>query len=200
VLAFPGRSAASALSAGLVALALTATGCVGQNAVSATGDGSGYVAGSGTVRRYAEGHRRAAPTVRGATLEGTTLDLSTYRGHVVVLNFWASWCPPCRDEAAGLAQVERDTAARGVRFLGVNFKDDVANARIFTQRRQIPYPSLFDRYGQIMVRFSASVPPAAIPTTLILDRSGRIAASIYGPVTFTRLAPLVTSVAAERSA
>lgn len=195
----PLRRVIPASSAAML-VALAAGGCVGRSAVSATGSGRDYIAGSGTVRHYAPAARKPAPHIRGTTLTGTALDLGGYRGDVIVLNFWASWCPPCRDEADGLAQAYVDSKARGVRFVGVNFKDDASNARIFTATRKTPYPSLLDRYGDLMVRFSASVPPSAIPTTLVIDRSGRIAASVYGPVTYTAIMALVTSTASERAA
>jgi thiol-disulfide isomerase/thioredoxin len=184
---------------GLLALALTA-GCVGREAVSSAGDGSGYIAGSGTLKRYPVADRKLAPSVASRTLDGTALNLASYRGKVLVLNFWASWCPPCRAEAPALAQASVDTRASGVAFVGINFKDDASQARIYSSRHRTPYPSLFDRYGDVMVRFSSSVPPSSIPTTLVLDRRGRIAASIFGPVSYTSLMPLLRSVAAETPA
>ena len=195
--------AASALprvSVGLIALALAATGCVGRDAVSSAGDGTGYLAGNGTLRRYAVADRKPAPNVSSRILDGAVLRLADYRGQVVVLNFWASWCPPCRAESAALAQAALDSKASGVAFLGVNFKEDASQARIYTARQRTPYPSLTDRYGEVTVRFSPSVPPQSIPTTLVLDRRGRIAASVFGEITYTRLMPLLRSVAAEGSA
>lgn len=175
--------------AALAALVLTA-GCVGRGAVE-TQPGRSYIAGSGVITTYAVAERRMAPTPAGTTLDGRRLDLADYRGKVVVLNFWASWCPPCRDEAPGLAQLARDTAARGVRFVGIDLKDDLANARAFVATHKTPYPSLFDRYGQLTVQFGRSVPPQSVPTTLVVDRTGRVAASVYGAVTYDRLRTLV---------
>ncbi len=185
---------------GVLAVGLTLSGCAGREAVSATGDGSGYVAGSGVLTRFQAADRKLAPAVTGTTLDGAALRLAAYRGRVVVLNFWGSWCPPCRAESAALAQAARDTRASGVAFVGINVRDDASQARIFSARQHTPYPSLLDRYGEVTVRFSPTVPPQAIPTTLVLDRRGRIAASVFGEITYTRLMPLLRSVAAERPA
>ncbi|MEP6462648.1 MAG: TlpA disulfide reductase family protein [Frankiaceae bacterium] len=187
------------LSAALLAVVLTATGCVGRDAVSSADSGGGYIAGSGALKRYPVGDRKAAPDVSGRTLDGTMLRLADYRGRTLVVNFWASWCPPCRAENAALAQASRDTKASGVAFLGVNFKEEASQARIYSERQRTPYPSLLDRYGEVTVRFSPSVPPQSIPTTLVIDRQGRIAASIFGEITYTRLMSLLRSVAAERA-
>lgn len=185
---------------GLIALVATLSGCAGREAVSPAGDGTGYVAGSGVLTRFPVAVRKVAPAVTGTTLDGATLRLADYRGRVVVLNFWGSWCPPCRAEAPALAQAARDTKASGVAFVGINVRDEASQARIFTARQHTPYPSLLDRYGEVTVRFSPSVPPQAFPTTLVLDRRGRIAASVFGEITYTRLMPLLRSVAAERAA
>lgn len=185
------------LACWLAVLALAGSGCVGARAVDQTsGNPKGYLAGSGVITTYDEGDRRPAK-LSGRTLDGGSADLASSAGRVLVLNFWASWCPPCREEADALAAVARETRALGVDFLGINVRDDDANARAFIARRRTPYPSIVDRSATLTVRFGRSVPPRAVPTTLVLDRRGRIAASIYGAVTYSRLAALVRAIAAE---
>jgi thiol-disulfide isomerase/thioredoxin len=142
--------------------------------------------------------RKPAPPMRGETLDGQPIDLSTYRGRVVVLNFWASWCPPCRAESAGLVKVANDTAALGVAFVGVNIKNDRSAARRFNEVHGVPYPSLYDEPGVLLTRLRQLVPQEP-PSTLLLDREGRIAALFIGGLTETELSGPVQALAGERA-
>ncbi|MGH7722776.1 MAG: TlpA family protein disulfide reductase [Candidatus Dormibacteria bacterium] len=111
-----------------------------------------------------------APPLHGASLTGATLDLSSLHGHPVVVDFWASWCGPCRAEQAELNTLVTRYAARGVRFLGVDIRDDSANARAYVQEFHITYPSLFDPASDDAAAFNVDAPP----TTLVVDSSGTI--------------------------
>jgi thiol-disulfide isomerase/thioredoxin len=139
-----------------------------------------------------------APAIRGETLDGKDLDVSAMRGKVVVLNFWASWCAPCRAESPALVAVAKQTAPLGVSFVGVNFKDERGPARRFADVHDVPYPSLFDQPGVILTRLIKYVPQQP-PSTLLLDRSGRIAALFSGGVTETELAGRVRTLAEEHA-
>lgn len=141
--------------------------------------------------------RMPAPVLRGETLDGSALDLAEYRGRVVVLNFWASWCAPCRAEAGNLVAVAEQTEADGVSFVGVNIKDDANAARAFERKQEVPYPSLHDQPGVSLTRFRAVVPQVP-PTTLLVDREGRIAGRFIGGVTETELLGPVQVLAAEK--
>jgi peroxiredoxin len=146
------------------------------------------------VVECAPAQRAPARAVTGELLAGGTYDLARVRGSVVVVNFWGSWCAPCRAEADDLEQTYQATKARGVTFLGVNSRDGRDAATAF-ERGRITYPSVFDPSGEVALRFD--VTQTATPTTLILDRAGRIAAGLRRATTVAELRPLVEKVAAE---
>lgn len=142
------------------------------------------------------GQRPEPVTVTGELLDGGSYDLTRDRGTVVVVNFWGSWCPPCRAEADDLEAVYQATKASGVTFLGVNSRDDRDKAKAFEQGR-VSFPSLFDPPNRVGLDFE--VTPSSTPSTLILDRDGRIAVAIRRPTTAGELRPLVERIAAEKS-
>jgi cytochrome c biogenesis protein CcmG, thiol:disulfide interchange protein DsbE len=127
----------------------------------------------------AEGERPSAPVASLPALgSGDEGSLDDYRGQVVVLNFWASWCPPCVDELPLLERTQRRIEDRGATVLGVNYKDLPEDALGFVRRFDLSFPSLRDRDGEYAERFAA----AAFPETFAIDRRGRIAATRRGPV------------------
>jgi thiol-disulfide isomerase/thioredoxin len=181
----------------LTLVAATLTGCsTGKDAVNENaGSDNRYVAGDGKTIVYPVADRKPAPAVSGKTLDDGTLDLATRRGHVVVLNFWASWCQPCRLESADLEAVHQSTKDSGVDFVGVDSRDEKDAAVSFVAGR-VTYPSLFDPAGRIALHF-ADVPPTTLPSTLIIDRSGKVAVVIRNAVRRADLARLVAQIGAE---
>ena len=143
---------------------------------------------------YAAGHRPLAPDFTGTTLTGSRLSLSSYRGRVVVLNFWGSWCVPCREEAAALAVAARQYSSAGVAFLGVDVRDTTASAAAFVRNFGIGYPSVSDPGSQITLDFTSVVPIAGTPTTLVIDRTGHIAGAVFGTATYTELSDILAKV------
>jgi thiol-disulfide isomerase/thioredoxin len=140
--------------------------------------------------------RRLAPAVRGQLLGGGDFDLTAQRGKVVVLNFWASWCAPCRVESPEFDKVYQETRARGVEFVGVNIKDREGPARDFVAAKKISYPSLFDKPGKTALRFR-DYPPSAVPSTIVVDREGRVAAVYVTALLDTDIRPVVERLAGE---
>jgi thiol-disulfide isomerase/thioredoxin len=193
---FPVRPA-GALVAVVASCALLA-GCAGTDlAQDGTGGSNRFIAGDGSVQVIEQADRKAPIQASGTTLEDERFAVSDHRNKVTVVNFWASWCAPCRGEAPSLQQVHDQTKAQDVQFVGVAFKDAKANARAFERKFKITYPSLFDADGRITLAFR-EVPPNAIPTTLVLDRQGRVAARVIGATTYSKLHPLVTQILEER--
>lgn len=122
---------------------------------------------------------RSGPlTFSGTTLDGQTLRASDFAGAVTVVNFWASWCGPCRAEPDVLERAWRDWKGRGVRFLGINIRDTKVDAGAFVDEYNVTYPSIFNPDASIAARFRLTVPPS----TFVLDERGRIAGRITGAV------------------
>jgi peroxiredoxin len=176
------------------------TACSGDQAGPSGGD-TNIVQGTGEVTEVAPADREDAPDISGETLDGEQLSLSDFRGQVVVLNVWGSWCAGCRAEAPHLAAVAEETADQDVAFLGINTRDlDEVPARRFEESYDITYPSLYDPTGRLLLEFpSGSLNPQAIPSTLIIDREGRIAVRAIKPLSSEELREILNPVIAEQS-
>jgi thiol-disulfide isomerase/thioredoxin len=193
-----------ALGAAAVCASVALTGCTSSTTTTASSGAGGttFVAGTGEITTVPQGERRAAPDLSGRTLEGRNLDVAAYRGKVVVLNIWGSWCSPCRAEApnlAAVAEAERK-AGKDVQFVGINTRDmETSQALSFQKEFDVPYPSLFDPYGRLILRFpKGSLNPQAIPTTIILDRQGKIAVRALTALTEDQLTKALDPVVAEK--
>jgi peroxiredoxin len=152
------------------------------------------VDGSASAVLYSAGHRPAAPEFTATTLTGSKLSFSAYRGKVVVLNFWGSWCVPCREEASTLSQVAAQYQPSGVSFLGVDVRDTTASAEAFANRFHITYPSVSDPSSVVTLDFTAVVPIAGTPTTLVIDRTGHVAGAVFGTATYPELTAILAKV------
>ncbi|MQA27138.1 MAG: redoxin domain-containing protein [Micromonosporaceae bacterium] len=179
-----------------VAGALLLAGCASERSAPEGANPNRYVAADGASQVFPADSRTAAPAVKGELLDGGRFELRKLRGTVVVLNFWASWCAPCRLEAPELQQVHTKTKADGVEFVGVNIRDDKDKALAFDDSFGIAYPSLYDPPGRTAIQFR-QVPPNTIPATIVIDREGRVAAVFRKAVLYDELHPMVAKIAAE---
>jgi thiol-disulfide isomerase/thioredoxin len=182
--------AAAVLTGVLLAVVLVAGWAGGGNS------GVTDVGGNTNAIIYAAGHRPLAPEFTGTTLTGSKLSFSSYRGQVVVLNFWGSWCDPCREEAPALAVAAKQYQA-AVTFLGVDERDTTASAEAFTRNFGITYPSVNDPSQEIALDFTAVVPLEGTPTTLVIDRTGHIAGAVFGTATYPELTAILAKVTAK---
>jgi thiol-disulfide isomerase/thioredoxin len=169
--------------------------CAACSTSSATEQTLDFVRGDGSVRVIPPAERQPAPEVSGHTLDGRPLALADLSGPVAV-NFWASWCGPCAQEAPHLAAVAAEYAGDGVHVLGVNVKDQPANARSFEDAFEIPYPSLYDEAAVIAAAFGG-VGPGALPSTIVLDRKHRVAVRAFGAVSAAQLSGWIDELLRE---
>lgn len=167
------------VSLGLLPAVLVLAGCAPQEADPAVAN-AGYEAGDGSYTSWAPDSRSDAIDLTATTYDGEDVSLADLRGEVVVLNYWYAACPPCRVEAEDLESISNDYAEQGVRFLGVNGRDDAATAEAFNDTFGVTYPSIDDRDAAAVAAMEGAVPLNAVPTTVVLDSSGRPAARILG--------------------
>jgi peroxiredoxin len=187
------------LAATLVAVALAlVSGCSGPDRPADMVADQSYVSGPGTVTKVPVDRRGAGIDLPGTLLGGGSFNVADHRGKVVVVNVWGSWCPPCRAEAPGLQRVWSAVRGRGVQFVGIDTRDTKASAQAFERRFGLTYPSVSDEDGELLLAFRTTLPPNAIPSTIVLDRQGRVAARIVGATTEEKLRRLVEDVLAER--
>ena len=114
---------------------------------------------------------------------GGTVQLSDLRGKVVMVDFWASWCPPCRVEAPALAKVYREFQGQPVEFLGVDIWDNIGDAELFLQQEGRAYPNGFDASGVVAIDYGVR----GIPEKYFIDREGILVKKLSGPLTETTL-------------
>jgi thiol-disulfide isomerase/thioredoxin len=180
----------------VVVCVLAVTGC--SSAVGNTGaPDKGYISGDGTVTVTPVAKRGAPASFDGRTLDDASFDVADHRGAVVVVNFWASWCPPCIDEAPTLERSWQDYRSHGVQFVGVDVGDNKAAAQAHERRFGVTYPSIEDRTGRLLLAFRGTLTPSSRPSTLVLDRQGRVAARVLGQVDASTLRDLVDDALAE---
>ncbi|MGP0225098.1 MULTISPECIES: TlpA family protein disulfide reductase [unclassified Paenarthrobacter] len=191
------------LSAGgvlLAGLTMGLSACAQKDSLAdqaRAGDNKNYVAGDGSVTEFAKADRSAPVQLQGTLFNGSSVKPEDIVGKVTVLNFWFAACAPCRVEAPQLEALHQEFKDQGVQFFGVNLRDEKATAEAFDKTFNITYPSFNDQDGAVLLSVSGIVPPGAVPTTLVLDKEGRVASRVLGEIEKSTLKALITTAAAE---
>jgi thiol-disulfide isomerase/thioredoxin len=184
----------------LVVVLLAGCSATGADEPTRAGNQAGYVGAEKSVTIVPPDERKPGPEISGAVLgqEGKEISTADLTGKVVVLNVWGSWCGPCRAEAPALQKASEQTADVA-QFIGLNTRDaDQGPPVAFNRSHQITYPSIWDPTGSVLVSLAGTLPPKAIPSTLIIDEQGKVAARVVGPVTETTLVDMISDVAAGK--
>ncbi|MET8766165.1 TlpA disulfide reductase family protein [Streptomyces sp. NPDC004658] len=193
------RSRAVLLSAVAAVAAVTLSAC-GKGGTSGGGGDTHFVTGNNGIDTVPAGKRATAPDLSGKTIDGKTLDVADYKGKVVVINVWGSWCGPCREEAQYFAKVSKEYQDKGVQFVGINTRDTSTTPAVnFEKEHGVEYPSLYDPTGKLMLRFKkGTLNPQLIPSTLVIDRNGKVAARALEALDDTGLLKMLKPVLAEK--
>ncbi|WP_246080414.1 TlpA family protein disulfide reductase [Modestobacter altitudinis] len=172
-------------------------GTSGTNASTATEAGEFDFSGNTPAGQLIPASaRQTAPAFDGELLDGTAFNSTSLAGDIAVINFWGSWCAPCRIETPEFQAIYTEVAGSGVQFLGVDVKDQRQLAQAFVDTVGATYPSLFDPTGEVALAFRG-FPANAVPSTLLLDRRGQVAAVYVGAVLDENLRAALDQLLAE---
>lgn len=183
------------------ALSLSLSSCANDSLADQfrAGDNKNYIAGDGTVSEFADANRGESIEWSGVTESGGLLKSDQLKGVIVVMNFWYAGCAPCRAEAPDLVEVNNMFVGKNVQFVGVNVRDTAETARAFDRNFGITWPSIIDaQSGSAVLAFTGVVTPQAVPTTLVIDRKGRVAARVLGQIEKSTLKALIQRVVDEK--
>lgn len=189
------------VAAGVIAVSLALTACSGgDNAVDQTAGGQfRYVGSTAKGKTIPEADRKSAGNATATYLDGTgQFELAALKGQVVVLNYWATYCGPCVTESPAFDKLYRANKAQGVTFVGIDVKEvSRSKARAFVADNDITYPMVYDQTARTALQIGR-VPAAALPSTVVVDRQGRVAAVYVGAVQAGDLQPVLTSLIAQK--
>jgi thiol-disulfide isomerase/thioredoxin len=180
-----------------VAVVVGIAGCAGTgNVDTSVSQSLGYQQGDGNIAVYNVSGRSMVGDVSGTTLQGKPLRLASYRGKVVVVDFWQDACAPCNAEEPWFEALSKSFASKGVQFVGIDERDNRAAGLSFERHFHVTYPSLFDRDDAFVLDFPGAAPPST-PTTILIDPKGGIAARVSGETDYTHLKRLINLVRSE---
>jgi thiol-disulfide isomerase/thioredoxin len=181
----------------LVLSGLLLSACATPNASIQNSGEAGFISGDGTATFLKIEERNSAPELIALDFNGNSIDLKNYKNKVVVLNVWGSWCGPCRKEASELQELYLKNKDSGVEFIGINIRDSRVAAEKFITNFGITYPNIFDRDGVKLLGFKDTLPANAIPSTVLIDKDGKVAASQLGPIERALIQGFISSLVDE---
>jgi thiol-disulfide isomerase/thioredoxin len=172
-------------------LSVAALAACGGRSIQTAADSNDSSSGN-TVETIAAQDRKGPLTVSGHTLDGKALSTASWRGKVVVLNYWGSWCPPCVKETPDLKAAWEQLQGKNVEFLGLDAQEGAATGKAYVETYGLTYPSLRWDGGTFLLQLKGKAP--APPVTIVLDQQGRLAARVLAPVKAATLVGLVEDV------
>ncbi len=181
----------------LVLSGLLLSACATPNASIQNSGEAGSISGDGTATFLKIEDRKSAPELIALDFNGKEIDLKNYKNKVVVLNVWGSWCGPCRKEAKELQELYVKNKDSGVEFIGINIRDSKVSAEKFITNFGITYPNIFDRDGIKLLGFKDTLPANAIPSTVLVDKNGKVAARQLGPIERALIQGFISSLVDE---
>lgn len=177
----------------LLGLALAVTACT-----SSAGNGTFQFRSANKLGTLIPtGEREPAGTFSGSLIDGGTIGTRDVRGKVTLVNFWASWCGPCKVESPQLDLLYRRMKSKGVQVIGIDTKDAKSSAQAFVRSYDISYPIVFDENGEIQIRLGAQT-VRGLPFSILLDKSGAVAAVYLGELTIKDLEAPIDTLRAEQ--
>ncbi len=166
----------------LLIISLLITACATPVSNISSDSESGFVSGDGTSIFLNKTDRKPAPELKDVEFLSSEINLNSLKNKVGLINVWGSWCSPCRKEAAELEELYLKNKANNVEFIGINIRDSKISANRFIENFSITYPNIFDRDGKLLLGYKDSLPPNAIPSTILIDKNGLVAARQLGPI------------------
>ena len=181
----------------LLVISFLITSCATPVSNISSDSESGFVSGDGTSIFLNQNERKPAPELSNVEFLSSEIDLKTLKNKVVLINVWGSWCSPCRKEAPELEELYLKNKADNVEFIGINIRDSKISANRFIENFSITYPNIFDRDGKLLLGYKDSLPANAIPSTILIDKNGLVAARQLGPIDKSLIQGFISALVEE---
>ena len=181
----------------LLIISLLITSCATPVSNISSDSESGFVSGDGTSVFLNKSERKPAPELENVDFLSAEIDLNSLKNKVVLINVWGSWCSPCRKEAPELEELYLKNKTNNVEFIGINIRDSRISANRFIENFSITYPNIFDRDGKLLLGYKDSLPANSIPSTILIDKNGLVAARQLGPIDKSLIQGFISALVEE---